>query len=233
MSRCVVVALALLAAGCQQRPLKAVELGQQLFGDPALSDNPANAVSCATCHATTEAPPAQRLLPGHTLYNAAWRGRWWGGNHVRFLDSVSFCLTEFMGASQPLAATDASGKALYEYLVSLSPEEVDPLPLTVITHVQDVPRGDPVRGRWVYDAACATCHGAKQTGEGRTSANTPALAELMASYPRTYPGTTPGLVVAEKVRHGRFFQMGGVMPLFSTQALSDQDLGALLAYLEE
>ena len=37
--------------------------------------------------------------------------------------------------------------------------------------------------------------------------------------------------VVEKLRHGRFFNIGGVMPLYSLEALSDQDVADLLAYL--
>ena len=36
----------------------------------------------------------------------------------------------------------------------------------------------------------------------------------------------------EKVRHGKFFSVGGNMPLFSLEALSDAQLGDVLAYLE-
>jgi thiosulfate dehydrogenase len=55
---------------------------------------------------------------------------------------------------------------------------------------------------------------------------------VTADYPNQFPGVEPSLVVIEKVRHGRFFNIGGDMPLFSQEALSDEDLGALLAYLE-
>jgi thiosulfate dehydrogenase len=33
------------------------------------------------------------------------------------------------------------------------------------------------------------------------------------------------------VRHGQFFGVGGNMPLFTREALSDSDLGAIVAYL--
>ena len=35
----------------------------------------------------------------------------------------------------------------------------------------------------------------------------------------------------EKLRHGRFFNIGGVMPLYSLEALSDRSVADLLAYL--
>ena len=41
----------------------------------------------------------------------------------------------------------------------------------------------------------------------------------------------PGLVVIEKVRHGRFFDIGGVMPPFSLESLSNAQLSDLLAFL--
>ena len=56
--------------------------------------------------------------------------------------------------------------------------------------------------------------------------------EITETYPEDFPGVDPSLVVIEKVRHGRFFNIGGEMPLFSEEALSDDDLGALLSYLE-
>jgi thiosulfate dehydrogenase len=34
------------------------------------------------------------------------------------------------------------------------------------------------------------------------------------------------------VRHGKFYNVGGNMPLFSLEALSDAQLGDILAYLE-
>jgi thiosulfate dehydrogenase len=51
-------------------------------------------------------------------------------------------------------------------------------------------------------------------------------------YPAEFPGVDPSLVVIEKVRHGRFFGIGGEMPLFSSEALPDPALGDLLEYLE-
>lgn len=44
-------------------------------------------------------------------------------------------------------------------------------------------------------------------------------------------GYETGVVVVEKVRHGVFFNIGGTMPPSSLEVLSDEDLGALLAYL--
>ena len=80
-------------------------------------------------------------------------------------------------------------------------------------------------------APCLACHGGKDTGQGRNSPLASILPNVAAEYPALFPGVAPGLVFIEKVRHGQFFQVGGNMPFFSKEALSDDDLGALLTYL--
>ena len=44
-------------------------------------------------------------------------------------------------------------------------------------------------------------------------------------------GTRP--ITIEKVRHGKYFGVGGNMPLYSLEALSDAQLSDILAYLEK
>ena len=55
---------------------------------------------------------------------------------------------------------------------------------------------------------------------------------MTSTYDEEFPGVDPSLVVIEKVRHGRFFEIGVDMPLFSLEVMSAEDLGALLAFLE-
>ena len=57
------------------------------------------------------------------------------------------------------------------------------------------------------------------------------MPEVFNDYDLLFPGVPKQLVVIEKVRHGQFFGVGGNMPLYSLEALSDEDLGALLAFL--
>jgi thiosulfate dehydrogenase len=227
-----IAASAVVLWGCppQQRPVAAVDFGASLFADPRLSESAFNTVSCSTCHATSEAPPEGRLDSGPTLYNSAFRGTWWGGYEVRLLDAVNFCFLSFMRGDVPLTAEDPKSRALYEYLVSLSPEEIDPLPFTVIKDVADVPPGDAARGAEVYRAACQVCHGEPHTGDGRGSPLASVLPEVSADYATVFPGVSPRLVVIEKIRHGQFFGVGGTMPPYSREALSDADVAALLAF---
>ena len=220
----------LLAAGCGPRP--AAEYGEELFRDAALSESQYNSFSCATCHATTATPPQGKLYAGLSLHNVAARPHWWGGYETRLLDAVNFCYTAFMRGVTPLAPEDPKSRALYEYLVSISPDTQAPAqPFTLVQNVTDVPRGSAEWGADVYEAACQDCHGETHTGKGRPSELAPILPEVAQEYEHIFHGVPPGLVFIEKVRHGRFFGVGGNMPPYSQEALSDKDLGALLAYL--
>ncbi|MBN1208893.1 MAG: c-type cytochrome [Myxococcaceae bacterium] len=222
---------ALLAAGCGGAT-SAADFGEELFQDARLSESGFNRFSCATCHATTATPEADRILSGYSLHNSAFRPSWWGGYEARLLDAVNFCYVSFMRGVSPLTPADPKARALYEYLVQLSPDREAPaLPLTVVKDIEDVPRGSTSRGAAVYRAACQTCHGETDTGIGRLTELASILPAVFNDYDRLFPGVPKQLVVIEKVRHGQFFGVGGNMPLYSREALSDEDLGALLAFL--
>ena len=219
-------ALALSACG----PTSAVDAGRTLFADSRFSGDDFNAFSCATCHDDGTSDAQARLLPGHSLVDSVNRPSWWGGHAASLKDAVDDCLFFFM-REQPMEATEPRARAMYEYLLSISPSSSSPaLPLTVVENITSVPRGDPVRGERVYAAACQTCHGDKGTGAGR-------LSELASIVPddsvdfAVDSGFPLEAVIVEKVRHGAFFSIGGTMPPFGSEALSDDDLGALIAYL--
>nr|WP_211194165.1 c-type cytochrome [Pyxidicoccus fallax] len=223
-----------MATGCgDDAPVKAAEYGEVLFNDARLSTSTFNSFSCATCHATTPTPAAGRLDSGYTLYDSAFRGSWWGGYETRLLDAVNFCYVNFMRGVAPLPEDSPQSRALYEYLVSISPNrDAKPLPFTVVKDAAEVARGDKARGQEVYRAACQVCHGEPHTGAGRNTELASVLPEVTREYDEVFPGVPPSLVVIEKVRHGQFFGVGGNMPPYSLEALSDADLGALLTFLE-
>ncbi|WP_338276974.1 c-type cytochrome [Corallococcus caeni] len=223
--------LGLLLAGCGGAT-PAAEYGEELFQDARLSDSQFNSFSCATCHATSATPEPDRMLAGYPLENVAFRRTWWGGYETDLLGAVNFCYLSFMRGVSPLTREDPKARALYEYLMRISPDTDAPaLPFTVVKDIQDVPPGDAGRGGAVYRAACQTCHGATHTGEGRLTSFASVLPEVTDDYDSLFPGTPRRLVVIEKLRHGSFFAVGGTMPLYSREALSDEDLSAVLAFL--
>ncbi|MCK6546481.1 c-type cytochrome [Myxococcota bacterium] len=230
MKRLVPCLLVLSACG-EAAPTTAVEWGEALFSDPALSASQFNRFSCATCHQTSATPDPSRIDAGYSLWNVTKRPSWWGGYEADLIDAASFCYVYFMRGLAPLDAEDPKSKALYEWLDSISPDASAPaLPLTIVKNVADVPRGDPARGREVYEGACQVCHGAYGSGDGRISDAAVVLPSYFDTFAETFPTATKAEVVVEKVRHGQFFLVGGNMPFYSVEALSDADLGALLAY---
>jgi thiosulfate dehydrogenase len=252
------VVLALLVpVGCGDETLGAATVGARLLADPSLSTSPTNAFACATCHPVTVVPPGDTgpalgavrhtgpMYPGGNLFDSVHRGSWWGGGETRLLDAIDYCLVEFM-AGGALSAADDRARAIYEYLAAVSPDDPTPaLPLTVVKNVNDLaalaPTADAGRGGDVYDRACRGCHGAAHTGEGRIGSKASVVPEDTVNGPVCMPrgGSPPGgdvgtcarAVLVEKVRHGKFFNIGGIMPLYSAERLSDPEIADILAYV--
>jgi thiosulfate dehydrogenase len=221
-----------LAASCG--PIEAVDAGHDLFSQSQLSVSPSNVFACSTCHAVTPSgmpAPDGRRYPGYTMYGGAQRPTYWGGGLTLLLDAVNFCYVEFMRGSK-FSTTDPQGLSVLAYLQSLSPSPDTAKPLTVVqnidpTYLSSLPAGDGGRGQALYGSACAPCHGDIHTGNGR-----------LGSYVSIVPddtvngfGSEAYAVIAEKVRHGKFFGISGNMPLYSIEALADQELSDILTYL--
>ncbi len=228
MTRAPALALAATLAGACGQPT-ALAVGEQLFSDPRFSLSPTNPFSCATCHRVD--PEDERMVAGGSLVGVTARPSFWGGMETTLLDATNACVTRFMRGGQ-LTREEPRGRALYEYLHSLgSTVGAEAVPFTIVENTGDVDRGDPARGGDVWQRACAECHGAPHTGEGRIHDSAVTVPEASAAFAVTV-GYSTGDVVIEKIRHGVFFNIGGTMPPSSLEVLSDEDLGALLAYLE-
>jgi thiosulfate dehydrogenase len=224
------LALALLLAGCTE---SATQYGQSLFSDSTVSPAKSNLFSCATCHDITATPT--KVRPGYTLFDSTTRPNWWGGFETTLIDSINVCVTNFMEqGGKPLADTDDKARGLYAYLMSVSPDPSPmALPLTVVKNIVDMKSGDAGAGQQVWKSACASCHGDPHTGNGRLGSIVSIVPDDSIAAHGTDPKTGARPVVIEKVRHGKFYNVGGVMPLFSVEALSDEQLGQILGYLEQ
>jgi thiosulfate dehydrogenase len=224
------LACALPACGAEGVP--AAELGERLFQDPALSTSPRNRYSCATCHLVVPKQPlvlSGRFDSGYNLADVFARPSWWGGYAGTVLEALNVCVTEFMGGRR-LQPEDAEARQLGAYLSAASgPEPQPPAPFTIVRAVTplDGLTGNPAAGAAVYTAGCVRCHGAARSGAGR-------LDETFSIVPddtiKAF-GDRARHAVVEKLRHGRFFNIGGVMPLYTLEALSDAQVADLLAYL--
>lgn len=228
------LALSACASACDR---SAVDYGRSLFDDPSISSAASNPFRCSTCHEIVD--PPTKALPGYTLRDVAARPSWWGGNVDTLLDATNQCVTNFM-RGKALAANDDKSRALFVYLESISPDATAPaLPLTVAQNLtrpsgcpNDVPSGDPGAGAQLWKIACGQCHGDPHTGSRRISDAASLVPDDSISAHGTDVKTGARPVVIEKVRHGKFFNVGGNMPLYSIEALSDEQLGQILGYLE-
>lgn len=224
--------VALLAAGCGgEVDVPAAELGARHFAATAVSTSRFNRFSCATCHVKRAGEPVvalERWDSGYNLHGVTARRGWWGGGATRLIDAVNVCVTEFMGG-RALDPTGDVARQLGAYLAEGAPlEDLPVAPMTVVrvATTLDGQVGNPVRGATIYAVGCVRCHGALHSGAGRLD---PSISRVPDDTITAFPQNARHAFV-EKVRHGRFFGIGGVMPFYSLEAMSDADLVDLLAY---
>lgn len=224
---------AVLGACSSNTEQSAVERGRELFETKALSRSSLNDYACATCHDVQPTEPRSKKA-GAPLAGVTARSQFWGGQEVDLLRSINACRNYFMVASTPLAADDEDARALYAYLDSLEPGDSGAQPFTVVTSIERLPRGDALNGQILYAESCTSCHGGMHTGTGRLNERVPILPEdTLAAHPDAegYTDDARRLVFIEKIRHGLFLGYSGVMPPFSSEILSDQDVSDLLEAL--
>lgn len=222
--------LTLTLGACGDREVPAAELGRDRFNDRKVSTSRFNNFTCATCHVVDPAAPVVvpgRLDPGYNLAGAATRGSWWGGGSTSLLDAINVCIKEFMGGG-PLARDSDAARQLDAYLEAGAPATGMPAPFTFVRTATDLTElaGDATRGQEAYQKACARCHGEARSGNGRKAPAT--------VLPQSTQGTFGGAareVTVEKIRHGRFINIGGVMPFYTAEAMSDQVIADMLAHM--
>jgi thiosulfate dehydrogenase len=229
-----VLVLAWLLAGCTRHP-SAVERGAALASDPALSRSMYNAFACTTCH-PVRAGEGDRLLPGAALAGATVRPSYWGGTIVDLFEAVSTCYQQFMrGGRLDRASDDAT--ALYAYLDSLSAEpgaRTEAVPFTPVRLTTPPAAGDAARGQATHARACSSCHGQPGSGLGRIGESSilPDAIERTHSRAAGYTEETIRHVIVQKVRSGGYLGFGGVMPPFSREVLTDEEVADIVSFLD-
>jgi thiosulfate dehydrogenase len=235
-----IAAFSLSALGCAPEPETqvvqgtAVDHGEAIFHDPTIAKTSFNSYACSTCHEAVAGDAGDAILPGAPLAGAIKRPSYWGGEELELLASINHCLYYFMFKDVRWTAEDVEARALYAWLASL-PEDggaTEPAPFTPVYGLENPPPGDATRGAELHRRACASCHGAVGSGAGRLVARAPILPDqMLEEHPLDeYTELERRLVFVEKVRHGNFVGYGGQMPPFSSEKLSDQDLGDILTF---
>jgi thiosulfate dehydrogenase len=225
------ILLLVLLGACGDREVPAAEFGRERFNDPRVSTSRFNPFSCADCHVVDPAAPVVvpgRLDSGYNLAGAPTRGGWWGGGSPTLLDAINVCIKEFMGGG-PLARDSDAARQLDAYLEANSPPTGMPAPFTFVRTtgpLTEVP-GDAARGKVAYQNACHRCHGEIHTWKGHS---TPIATLLPESTLSRFAGQAREVTV-EKIRHGRFINIGGVMPFYTAEVMSDQTVADILVYM--
>lgn len=222
-----VLALMLLSLAACSDGTTAEQRGEALFHDPAMSPSTANAVTCATCHRTSDAPDT-RILAGGSLLGVSNRETYFGGRERDLRAAVNYCLRRFMRhpSREPLSASDARGLDLLSYLDTLEgPNDSVPWSLSLVDG--NLPAGDAVRGAEIYDNGCRYCHGDTTTGTGRL---TPFIAAIPTDTIEEHEEFAR-IISVQKVRAGAFYGLGGDMAPFSPEVLDDQALADVIEYI--
>jgi len=225
-----VLGCCLLSACASTSEPSAVDQGRQLFESKALSNSHLNDYTCASCHDTIASTPPSKKAGG-ALAGVTLRATFWNGQEADLLGSINACRNNFMGDNQPLATTDERARSLYAYLESLEPGDADPIPFTIVTNIDPLARGDEAHGQALFGQTCLYCHGEMHDGLGRLSERIPILPEDTLVAHAQYSPRVQRLVFTEKIRHGLFLGYGGVMPPFSAELLSDEDVSDVLEAL--
>jgi len=216
----------------------AVEKGRQLFESKALSKSSLNDYTCASCHdSVASTPPSKKA--GGALAGVTLRSSFWGGQEADLLSSINACRNSFMSDNQPLSASNEQARSLYAYLASLEPGDANAIPFTVVTNIDPLPRGETpeaiadafAHGQVLFVQTCLYCHGSMHDGQGRLSDRVSILPEDTLIEHAQYSARSQRVIFTEKIRHGLFLGYGGVMPPFSAELLSDQDVSDLLEAL--
>jgi len=207
----------------------AADRGRALFASPRASESVSNPFACATCHPTVAVTPG-RIWAGAPLLGVTARRSFWGGHELDLLASINDCRARFMDAPRPWTTESEDARSMWAYLQTLEGGQ-EPAPFTVVAPPTELGGGDAERGATTFAAACAPCHGARSTGEGRLASFVPALPDAFAAAHATLPAPEVRAIAAAKIRRGGIATPGESMPPFSREQLSDAQLLDLIAWL--
>lgn len=190
-----------------------------------LRQDSGNTFACVHCHALEEPAENGFRRAGHRIGDALGRPFYKNGGVDTMLEAVNSCLDEWMNAD---TWTEESEEwiALQAYLESENPVEAAPPVFFELAPVPDeLGGGDGDAGRELFNYSCAICHDID--GEGSNLAPKISGLGLEADY------------IARRVRSsGRSNSevydglTGGIMPFWSADRLSDNELRDLIAYLQ-
>lgn len=218
------------------------KMGRELFSDPSfggtLDPAKASGLSCSDCHADFDEStnPDGRIRAGHSIIGVPHRGTAKGGMitadiFARSAGGGGFCYQHFLqkvpsNKVDPTAIPEDQAAALMAYFEHVSGDSKGPqFQITMLD--KDAAsaaaekiiamEGDAQRGWKLYGQACNVCHPtAKKPGIG---------SQLVKRRP-------PRDLEKRKHQIAAYIRKGGfIMPFFSEDRLSDQDIADIVAFI--
>jgi mono/diheme cytochrome c family protein len=209
---------------CRGLDPAAVERGLSVYRSPDLNGN---LYSCDTCHSSEPDAQALFLRPGCSLNDALARPSFKRGQLPRFIDGSNTCREHWMETTV-WGDQDAGHADLVAFLSSIAPPGPAPaLMYDIVAPSREGPAvGDPQAGCELFHNACVICHGAGARG----TEIAPSLVEfeLGADFIRA----KVRLSGPRNTVYGPLLR-GGVMPFWTRDRISDEQLEDLAAYLTE
>ena len=220
------------------------QLGRELFYDPSfggtLNPKKISGLACADCHADfdEDANPDGKIRAGHSIIGVPQRGEAKGGMikadiFRRAAGGGGFCYQHFLqrvptNKVDPIAIPEEQAEALMAYFEHVSGEnkgpqfELQELDKEAASSAADkivAMEGDAKKGWKLYSRACNYCHPtARKAGIG---------SQLIRRKPPSNIQKTLHKYAA-KIRGGGF-----IMPFYSEDRLSDQDIADIIAFLHQ
>ena len=152
-------------AAAQTGTVDVVTLGRQLMTDTRvrLPDNVGNGLNCSNCHIDAGTRDGASSWIGIWRFYPEYRAR--SGRAISMTERINDCLQRSMNG-KPLDENATQMQSMLAYMQSLSNDAILQKKKSVrgFGKIDANLVADPVRGRQVFYAQCASCHGADGLG---------------------------------------------------------------------
>jgi len=196
-----------------------------------------NTFACVHCHALEEPATDGFNRPGHFIGDALRRPNYKNGLLPNFIDAVNTCLNVWMTVPTQWTEDSPEFLALSDFLTSedqgVNDGEAPTIPFSkaepiVFAADNSDLAGDEAAGRTKFDGSCAVCHGENAVGTERAPQlagrlNFAGAANFIAQKVRLSGPTDHSIYQGESV--------GGVMPFWAQDRISDADLEDVITFL--
>ena len=176
-------------------------------------------------HAITEPGGDGLRRAGHPLGNATKRSSYKNGQLTQMLDAANSCLTEWMNAPTWDESSE-DWQDLYAWLDNMETENADNIRYEIVDPPEDLGGGDVLAGQNLFNSSCVVCHG--EDGAGTSIG------------PKVAGTGLPDDYIARRIRlsgradsHVYGGLLGGIMPFWSADRLSDMEIRDLIAFLAQ